>query len=468
MKKLLRVIVLTATLFSSQGWAELLNKHDCLTINQDPDYILQLIGSGQYRKANKVSKAALPSFDFKVSNSFAQYLAYAEQWVALKKPLAELPCPINTKTVTLIAQQKSDLSATKVKQLVAPFELKQAPKSAQSDIPTKAMVLIHGLTDSPFLFHDLADFFYQQGFTVRTLLLPGHGTAPSDLLDVSYQDWQQAADYIIDRTLLDFDQVYLGGFSTGGALIFNHLMQQKTVNSKIKGMLMWSPASKAKSELAWLAGYIDYLPFVDWVDKDADIDFAKYESFPFNAGAQVHKLMSKIIGDDARDANKAHNIPLFVVASEHDQTIDTASTLQLINFWHSGGNNAAKSTTLMYFGDVVKARKKLNKNIAVLAPDCLESECQKIANIAHTATTNSPDNPHYGQAGKYQNCGHYLTELADYRQCKMGEQNVKGEITEQNLALHKPLQRLTYNPYYQEMLTAIENFIADVQLNNKK
>lgn len=59
---------------------------------------------------------------------------------------------------------------------------------------------------------------------------------------------------------------------------------------------MWSPASKAKSDLAWLAQYIDGIPFVDWLDLDADIDFAKYESFPYNAAAQVHSLMNLVVG----------------------------------------------------------------------------------------------------------------------------------------------------------------------------
>ncbi len=43
-------------------------------------------------------------------------------------------------------------------------------------------------------------------------------------------------------------------------------------------------------------------PFVNWVDKDADIDFAKYESFPFNAGAQVHALMSEVTDAFENDA----------------------------------------------------------------------------------------------------------------------------------------------------------------------
>ena len=459
MKKIIASFVVIAALFSSQGWAELLNNYDCISVNQDPQYMQELMSSGQYRQANKLTAQQLPTFDFNTSSSFAQYLAYAQKQVALKKPLAELPCPITTPTSERLKLQGANNKLTQVKHLVAPFELKQK----LSENNNNAIVLIHGLTDSPFLFHDLAEHFYRQGFTVRTLLLPGHGTAPSDLIDVSYKDWQQAADYIIERTLLDFEEVYLGGFSTGGALIFNHLMQQQQVNAKIKGLIMWSPASKAKSDMAWLAKYLNAIPFMDWVDKDADTDFAKYESFPLNAGAQVHKLMSKIIGDKARKSNQAHNIPLLVVASEHDQTIDTASTLALMNFWQTGQTDTTTPMRLMYFGDANKAKNKLAKQIDVIVPSCQQELCQQVINIAHTATTNAPSNPHYGKQGAYRNCGHYLNDEEKYYACKTGDNVIYGEITPENLQLAQPLQRLTYNPYYEEMLLTITDFLNDIE-----
>ena len=190
--------------------------------------------------------------------------------------------------------------------MVAPFELAQ-------DNNDKAILLIHGLTDSPFSFHDLSQYFFQQDFTVRTLLLPGHAIAPSELLNVDYEEWQQAAKFAIEETLSDYQQVYLGGLSTGGALIFDYLMQQKYVDTNIKGLFMWSPASKAKSDLVWLAQYIDAIPFVDWLDLDADIDFAKYESFPYNAGAQEHAPMSLVVGNNVLASRQLHNIPYLLL-----------------------------------------------------------------------------------------------------------------------------------------------------------
>ncbi len=36
------------------------------------------------------------------------------------------------------------------------------------------------------------------------------------------------------------------------------------------------------------------------------------------------------------------DIPLFVVASEHDQTISTEATIKLLNLWHSPQNSEKK------------------------------------------------------------------------------------------------------------------------------
>lgn len=446
--------ILLLWLVSSLSFAQA--QEDCLSIQDD---YVSLIESGKYRFANEAESESIASINFKKLANYQQYLESAYQVVVNNNPRANMPCPIVTETYQQLAKKNQWSKTPKISQLVAPFELTQNNND-------KAILLIHGLTDSPFSFHDLSQFFYQQGFTVRTLLLPGHGVAPSELLKTDYEAWQQAATFAIDQTLNDYQQVYLGGLSTGGALIFNYLMQQKQVDEKIKGLFMWSPASKAKSDLAWLAQYIDGIPFVDWLDLDADIDFAKYESFPYNAAAQVHSLMNLVVGEGANASRQMHDIPLFVVASEHDQTIDTAHTLQLVQQWQlASPQEQMNKSVLIYYGDNNKLPSKLVDVMEVIVPECsAESLCSEIFDVAHIATTNSPNNPHYGVNGQYRNCGHYVTDALRYKACKHNKQVIKGEVTAMNLTRDLPMQRLTYNPYYQEMLAAMTVFLTTTQL----
>jgi hypothetical protein len=97
----------------------------------------------------------------------------------------------------------------------------------------------------------------------------------------------------------------------------------------------------------------------------------------------------------------------------------------------------------------------------VIVPECsAESLCSEIFDVAHIATTNSPNNPHYGVKGQYRNCGHYVTDASRYKACKQNKQVIKGEVTAMNLTRDLPMQRLTYNPYYQEMLAAMTVFLS--------
>jgi esterase/lipase len=444
-KSAILLLALVSTLSFSQ------TTQDCLNIQNN---YVSLIESGKYRFANESASKTAESINFSTLTSYQEYIAAAYSLVVNKNPRATMPCPIITDTYQQLSRVNNWPKTPQISHLVAPYELAQ-------DNNDKAILLIHGLTDSPFSFHDLSQYFYQQGFTVRTLLLPGHSTAPSELITAEYSEWQQAAKFAIEQTLKDHQQVYLGGLSTGGALIFNYLMQQKMVDEKIKGLFMWSPATKAKNDLAWLAKYINAIPLVDWIDLDADIDFAKYESFPYNAAAQVDAIMRLVVDDGASASRQMHNIPVFVVASEHDQTIDTAHTLQLVQEWQlASPQEQMQQSVLIYYGDNNKLPKKLVNVMEVIVPECsAESLCSDIFDVAHIATTNSPNNPHYGIEGRYRNCGHYINEPARYQACKNNKQVIKGEVTEANLTHKRPMQRLTYNPYYSEMLDEITKFL---------
>lgn len=61
-------------------------------------------------------------------------------------------------------------------QLNSPTEYKPASPNG------KAVLLVHGLGDSPYSFNDIATHLSEQGYLVRTVLLPGHGSRVGDLI----------------------------------------------------------------------------------------------------------------------------------------------------------------------------------------------------------------------------------------------------------------------------------------------
>ncbi len=429
----------------------------CTEVHENIELMQQSITKGLFRYSNTVSATDLPSFNYAIDHSYQSYLNYAYQLIQLKNLQSQRSCANNSTRYKILIDQQQRPEKAQVVDLIAPFELKQENNN-------KAILLIHGLTDSPFLFDDLATFFHQQGFTVRTLLLPGHGTAASDLISVNLADWQQATQYAIERTLLDFKQVYLGGYSAGGALIFDYLLAREKVAEHLEGLIMWAPATQAKSELAWLSPYLAKVPFFDWLDKGADLDFAKYESFPINAAAQVERLMANISITKSDQQHHFHNIPLFIAASDVDQTINSQASIAFANQWNKVKQNKnGKSDRFVFYGDD-KAQQavqaKLSKNIHLNLPQCSKGLlCDNSLDISHIAITSAPENFHYGVMSSYRNCSHYLNDTAQYLSCKKQKNLPSGEITPENLSETKLMKRLTYNPYYTQMLEQLVFFI---------
>ncbi len=93
--------------------------------------------------------------------------------------------------------------------------------------PRGAVVLLHGLTDSPYSVKHLAVNYQQHGFVAVVPRLPGHGTAPGALTDVDWEMWMAATRLAVrEATRLAGDAVplHLVGYSNGGALAMKYAL----------------------------------------------------------------------------------------------------------------------------------------------------------------------------------------------------------------------------------------------------
>lgn len=441
------LVFMVIIFFTSSVQANTLN---CINISSDLSLMETLTESGEYRELAKTKTAK--TFDYSKNAPYNDYLVYAQTKVKTNNPKASMYCPIDSIVTRTKNISKSDIV---VSDLISPFEL-----TAQNS--KQGILLIHGLTDSPYVFHDLAAYFHSKNITVRTLLLPGHGTAAEALIDVDYQDWQQATQYAINKMYDDFENVYVGGFSTGGALVLDNLLTSPKNIDKLRGVMLWAPASKAQSPVAWAAKFVDLLPFLDYSEKSADVDFAKYESFPLNAGAQVHALMNEL-QDKLNQTTSLPDVPLFIVNSQVDATIDSQATLNILNTWHNAANRQTQQLdTLFYFGDATSL-SDLPESIHQILPVCTNKPyCNYMIDVAHTAMTAAPANPHYGWQGNYRHCESHVGSK-NYLTCKTANEVVLGETTTKNLNKYPSLQRITFNPAFEEMQTAITEFIAKTQ-----
>ena len=86
--------------------------------------------------------------------------------------------------------------------------------------PIGVVLLLHGLTDSPYSLRHIAKFYRDRGFVAIGVRLPGHGTVPAGLTDVRWEDWMAATRLAVREARRRAGAVPLEivGFSNGGAL----------------------------------------------------------------------------------------------------------------------------------------------------------------------------------------------------------------------------------------------------------
>jgi esterase/lipase len=161
----------------------------------------------------------------------------------------------------------------------SPFELK-------SSLPHKTgALLIHGLLDSPFSMRDIGHSLYEQGLSVRSILLPGHGTVPGNLLNITFQEWAQACHYAMTAFTEEVEKVFLVGFSTGATLALYHALQHAK-DPRIAGLVLVCPAIKINTPIDFLLQLSPYFHWLgkrgEWIRKTAEIDYTRYQSIAFN------------------------------------------------------------------------------------------------------------------------------------------------------------------------------------------
>jgi len=197
------------------------------------------------------------------------------------------------------------------------------------------VLLLHGLTDSPYTLRTLAHALNARGYGVLGLRLPGHGTAPSGLSTVLWQDMAAAVRLAVDHLASEVEgkPIHVVGYSTGAPLALNFTLD--VLDGKTSPMpaslVLISPAigihpaaalAGLKTSLAALPGLGD----LAWLQIVPEFDPYKYNSFATNAGAQVHRLTHSVaqrIRDRSRSGSGIGLPPTLVFKSTVDATVST-------------------------------------------------------------------------------------------------------------------------------------------------
>jgi alpha-beta hydrolase superfamily lysophospholipase len=197
------------------------------------------------------------------------------------------------------------------------------------------VLLLHGLTDSPYSLRALGETLHEQGFWVIGLRLPGHGTAPSGLKYVRWQDMASAAQLAFQHLVdtVGDKPVHIAGYSNGATLALDLSIEalDDPARPMPASLILVSPSIgiTAAAALAGPTASLGRVPGfsrVGWTQTTPEFDPYKYNSFPANGGAQVHKLTRSVasrISSTARSGKAQQLPPMLVFKSAVDATVST-------------------------------------------------------------------------------------------------------------------------------------------------
>ena len=365
------------------------------------------------------------------------------------------------------------------------------------------VLLLHGMSDSPYSLRALAEALNGQGYHVIGLRLPGHGTAPSGLKYVRWQDMVAAVTLAMEHLYSELGSassaLHIIGYSTGASLALDFTL--KALDGKHStvpdSLILISPAIRVHGA-ARLAGFKDGLSVLPglgnlaWLTVMDEFDPYKYNSFATNAGSQVHRVtvdVDRRVQALASNPGAAEGFPpVLVLKSTVDSTVTTDAVVDnLLKRLPADRNElvlfdinrqaAIKSTLLVSdpgpltnrlladhslpfavtfvtnenpYSNAVEARYKAPHSADPLTSDLLGFEWPRgVVSLSHVALPIPPDDPLYGQfpPGKQEHI--FLGNLA-----------VKGERGLLKIP-ESWLLRMRYNPFYSYLEGRVMDWVKE-------
>jgi alpha-beta hydrolase superfamily lysophospholipase len=210
--------------------------------------------------------------------------------------------------------------------------------------PAGAVVLLHGLTDSPYSMRHLAEAYRVRGWVALAIRLPGHGTVPAGLTRVRWRAWAAAARVAIREARArvgDARPLHLVGYSNGAAIALDHALRaldEPAIGAPTRLVLL-SPmvGITAAARFAGIAGWPAIVPrwaHTAWVRIAPEYNPFKYNSLPVNAARQSHLVtrdLQRRLGRLAKADRLRELAPVLTFQSVVDATVLTDAVIRALH-----------------------------------------------------------------------------------------------------------------------------------------
>ena len=220
----------------------------------------------------------------------------------------------------------------------------------EAESPRGAVLLIHGMSDSPYSLRAVGVSFNEAGYHVLNLRLPGHGTAPVSLTQVRWQDFAAAVelamahlkDVVVDRP------IHMVGFSNGAPLALNYAIDSLDNDHRSPASLILIAPAIGVSGAAALAapkasvGRVPGLGGLQYTQVLPAFDPFRYNAFPTNGATQTHRITRRVASGVSRlvSEGRAESLPpILVIKSSVDATVSNDAVVdRLLGLLPDNGN----------------------------------------------------------------------------------------------------------------------------------
>lgn len=189
------------------------------------------------------------------------------------------------------------------------------------------VLLVHGFTGSPASMRPWAEYLNQKGYTVRVPLLPGHGTKPEDLNEVSWEQWPAKVEQELDELFKSCSSVFICGLSMGGGTILNVATR---LSKKLSGIILVNPmihVALVSPELAYfLSRFQKMRKSVGDDIKRPGVTEWGYDALPTRGVYQLLKML-KYTRSRLHDVT----VPMQLFHSVDDHTLPASNTEIIMN-----------------------------------------------------------------------------------------------------------------------------------------
>jgi len=193
-----------------------------------------------------------------------------------------------------------------------------------------ALLLIHGINDSPHFYYKMAPQLAKQGFACHAIRLPGFAKPTAEYAQATRQDWVAAVNAKVRDLRKTHPRVCIVAHSLGAAGVIQHLLQNP---SSVDAVVLLAPGIAVANQRSPL------LPVRTWqtvantmliftritespfpIDAQDPLEANSAFRTPFTPRETIRETL--LLFDENRSRAADLQVPLLMVLAAHDQVID--------------------------------------------------------------------------------------------------------------------------------------------------